>query len=271
MSTPKTETNEDTVSNRKRVHNFLSAGRTATSTKATKTSVNQCTVVGEAKRKPTTPITSFFAKVAAITNSPAEASPTESVSPWRSRLGDASVTNRALCLHTAAMRAEVTNFTPQQQPMSRYLLALVYLPGSSVTNEDHYDNATSHLVMEPILGRNYFTVEFVGLFIPVNAWVNLRQVKLECNNADSWMVRDYMDRVSHIIDYKEKHGLPVDLFVGGPDAKAALRPILHGFTRVGSLSVFVHTKPLGNFITITSRLRNTTPATALCQESDMFR
>jgi len=106
--------------------------------------------------------------------------------------------------------------------------------------------------MEPILGRNYYTVEFVDLLIPVKAWVDLRQLKLECNNADSWMVRDYMDRVSHIIDYKEKLDLPVDLFVGGPDAKAALRPLLHGFTRVGSLSVFVLTKPLGNFITITT-------------------
>ena len=70
ISTPKTETNEDTVSNRKRVHNFFSTGRTTMPTKATKTSVKQCTVVGEAKRKPTTPITSFFAKVAVITNSP---------------------------------------------------------------------------------------------------------------------------------------------------------------------------------------------------------
>jgi hypothetical protein len=106
--------------------------------------------------------------------------------------------------------------------------------------------------MEPILGRNYYTVDFVDLFISVNAWVNLRQVKLECNNADSWMVRDYMDRLSHIIAYKEERGLPVDLFVGGPDAKAALRAILHGFTQVGSLSVFVRTKPLGNIITVTT-------------------
>ncbi len=66
------------------------------------------------------------------------------------------------------------------------------------------------------------------------------------------MVRDYMDRLSHIIDYKEKRGLPVDIFVGGPDAKAALRAILHGFTQVGSLSVFVRTKPLGNIITVTT-------------------
>jgi hypothetical protein len=112
MSTPETETNEDTVSNRKQVHNFFLAGRTTTPTKTTKTIGNQCAVVGEAKQKPTTAITSFYAKAAAITNSPAEASPAESVSPWRSRLGDASVTNRALCLHTAAMRAELTHFTP---------------------------------------------------------------------------------------------------------------------------------------------------------------
>jgi hypothetical protein len=48
--------------------------------------------------------------------------------------------------------------------------------------------------LEPILGRNYYTVEFVDLFIPVNAWVDLKRVKFECNNDDSWMVRDYVDR-----------------------------------------------------------------------------
>jgi hypothetical protein len=106
--------------------------------------------------------------------------------------------------------------------------------------------------MELIFGRNYYTVEFVDRFIAVNVWVDLRKVKLACNNADSWMVRDYMDRLSHIIAYKEERGLLVDLFVRGPDAKAALRAILHDFTQVGSLSVFVRTKPLGSIITVTT-------------------
>ncbi len=223
LSTPKTETNSDTVSKRKR-----------------------------AKRKPTKVITSFYSKAATITSFSEEASPAEVLSPWRSRLGDTSITNRALCLHAIAVRAELTHFTPQLHPTSRFLLALIYMPGSSVTNEDHYDNATSRLVMEPILGRNYYTVEFVDLFISVNAWVDLKRVKLECNNEDSLMVRDYVDRLSHIIAYKEERGLLVDIYVGGPDTKAALRSILHGFTQVGSLSVFVRTRPLGNFITVTT-------------------
>ncbi len=45
--------------------------------------------------------------------------------------------------------------------------------------------------------------------------------------------------------------LSVDLFVGGPDAKAALRAVLLDFTQVGSLSVFIRTIPLGNIITVT--------------------
>jgi hypothetical protein len=69
------------------------------------------------------------------------------------------------------------------------------------------------LVIEPIFGRNYYKVEFLDLSIPVNAWVDLYRVKLECKNADSWMVCDYMDRVSHIIAFKEERGLPVDLFL----------------------------------------------------------
>ncbi len=170
------------------------------------------------------------------------------------------------------MCAELTHFTPQLQPASRCLLALIYLPGSSVTNEDHYDYATSRLVMEPILGRNYYTMEFVDLFIPVNAWVDLRQVKLECNNADSWMVRDYMDRLSHIIAYKEERGLPVDLFVGGPDAKAALRAILHGLFHTGGQPVCLRTCETArehhhsHDCGIPPQL-----ITALCQESEMFR
>jgi hypothetical protein len=142
------------------------------------------------------------------------------------------------------VRSEIAHFVQQLHPTSRYLLALIYMPGSSVTNEDHFDNSTSRLVIEPILGRNYYTVEFLDLSIPVNAWVDLYRVKLECKNADSWMVRDYMDRVSRIIAFKEERGLPVDLFVGGPDAKAALKVMLRGFAQVG-------TNPLDHLCTVT--------------------
>jgi hypothetical protein len=47
-----------------------------------------------------------------------------------------------------------------------------------------------------------------------------------------------MMRVSRIIAFKEELGLPVDLFVGGPDAKAALKVMLRGFALVDSLPVF---------------------------------
>ncbi len=86
-------------------------------------------------------------------------------------------------------------------------------------------------------------MEFLDLSIPVNEWVDLYRVNLECKNADSWMVRDDMDRLSRINAFKEERGLPVELFVGGPDAKAALKTMFHGFAQVGSLSVFVRTHP----------------------------
>ena len=179
------------------------------------------------------------------------ATPAETSSPWPSKLGSTSISNRALCLLPIAVRAEIAHFVPQLHPTSTYLLALIYMPGSSITNEDHYDNSTSRLVIEPILGRNYYTVEFLDLSIPINAWVDLKRVKLECKNADSWMVRDYMDRVSRIIAFKEERGLPVDLFVGGPDAKAALKVILRGFAQVGSLPVFIRANTLGHLSTVT--------------------
>ncbi len=150
------------------------------------------------------------------------------------------------------MRAEIAHFVPQlHPPTSRYLLALIYIPGSLATNEDHFDNTTSRIVIEPILGRNYYTVEFMDLSIPVNAWVDLYRVKLECKNADSWMVRDYMERVSRLIAFKQEHGRPVDLFVAAPDAKVALKVMLRGFAQVGSLLVFVRTNPLGHLCTVT--------------------
>jgi hypothetical protein len=84
-------------------------------------------------------------------------------------------------------------------------------------------------------------VEFIGLFVPVNEWVNLYQVKKECGNSDSWMVQDYKDRLERSFAFKEKNGLPMDLFfVGGPDANAALKTMLRRFTQVGNnLPVFV--------------------------------
>jgi hypothetical protein len=66
-----------------------------------------------------------------------------------------------------------------------------------------------------------------------------------------WIVRDYIDHLSRIIAFKEERGLPVDLFVGGPDAKAALKAMLHGFGQVDSLPVFARTNPFGHLITVT--------------------
>ncbi len=126
------------------------------------------------------------------------ATPAETSSPWPSKLGSTSISNRALCLLPIAVRAEIIHFVPQLHPTSRYLLALINMPGSSVSNEDQFDNSTSRLVIESILGRYYYTLEFLDLSIPVNAWVDLYRVKLECKNADSWMVRDHMNRVSRI-------------------------------------------------------------------------
>ncbi len=60
---------------------------------------------------------------------------------------------RALLTNTIAVRAEITHFVPQPHPTSRYLLALICMPGSSITNEDHFKNSTSRLVIETILGR----------------------------------------------------------------------------------------------------------------------
>ncbi len=136
------------------------------------------------------------------------------LSPWCSRLGS----NRQLCLTDTAVRDEISHFVTQLNPEDRYTLALIYMPGSSIAMGDHFDNSTSRLVFEPILGRKYFTVEFLDLAIPHNAWVDLTRVRVECKNADSWMVRDYVNRVSNIINYKQVRGLSVDLFVGGPDA-----------------------------------------------------
>jgi hypothetical protein len=118
-STPKTDTNEDNVSKRKRVDNSFLAGRTTTPTKTTKIIGNQYTIVEESKRKSTTAITSFYQKAAAITIFPLEASPTETLSPWRSKLGAISITNRALCLNAIAVSAEITQFVPTLHPTSR--------------------------------------------------------------------------------------------------------------------------------------------------------
>jgi hypothetical protein len=43
----------------------------------------------------------------------------------------------------------------------------------------------------------------------------------------------------------------VDLFVGGLDAKAALKVMLRGFAQVGSLPVFIRTNTLGHLSTVT--------------------
>ncbi len=185
------------------------------------------------------------------------ATPAENLSPWLSKLGSTSISNRALCLLPIAVRAEIAHVVPQLHPTSRYLLALIYMPGSSVTNEahfdnstsrlvneDHFDNSTSRLVIEPILGRNYYTVKFLDLSIPVNF------VGRSLPGKVGMQKRRFVDGAC-IIAFKEEHGLAVDLFVGGPDAKAALKVMLRGFAQVGSLSVFVRTNPLGYLSTVT--------------------
>jgi hypothetical protein len=65
------------------------------------------------------------------------------------------------------------------------------------------------------------------------------------------MVRDYLDRLSRVIALKKERGQPVNLFIGGPDAKAALRGFLSGFAKVGSLPVFTRTNPPDHMITVT--------------------
>ncbi len=50
-----------------------------------------------------------------------------------------------------------------------------------------------------------------------------------------------MDRLSRVVTLKKERGEPVNLFIGGPDAKAALKGFLSGFVKVGSLPVFIRT------------------------------
>jgi hypothetical protein len=114
------------------------------------------------------------------------------------------VSKRSLCLKDTAVLTEVTPFVPQLNPMNRYTLALIYLPENSVLNGCHLDNQTSRLVIEPILGKSYYTVEFIGLSIPDNKWVDKYQVKRNCNSADSWMVQDYVDHVSMTRRFSER-------------------------------------------------------------------
>jgi hypothetical protein len=44
------------------------------------------------------------------------------------------------------------------------------------------------------------------------------------------MVQDYVDRVLRIIAYKGEVHAPVDIYVGGPDARAALKSVLRNYT-----------------------------------------
>jgi hypothetical protein len=155
-------------------------------------------------------------------------------------------------LKDTAVLTEVTPFVPQLNPMNRYTLALIYMPGKSVLNGCHLDNQTSRFVIEPILGKSYYTVEFIGLSIPDNTWVDKYQVKMNCNSVDSWMVKDYVDRVLRIIAYKMAVRAPVDIYVGGPDARAALKSVLRSYTQVcKSLPVFTRRSLDGQLITIT--------------------
>jgi hypothetical protein len=202
--------------------------------------------VGIGKVKVTSTITRYFSEVI-VTTRPAA----NNESPWSRKLLDISISNRSLCLSENAVRDEITQFVPQLDPSNRYLLVLIYMPGSSVINEYHLDNKTSLLVIEPVLGRNYFTVEFIGLSVPLNDWFSLYQVRKECRNPDSWMVQDYKDRLERCIAYREENGIPVDLFVGGPDAKAALKSLLCRFTQVSDLPVFVRNNRRGHLVTVT--------------------
>ena len=105
--------------------------------------------VGIGKGNVTSRITRYFSEVVQ-TALPAA----NNESPWSRKLQDVSISNRSLCLSENAVRDEITHFVPQLVLSNRYLLALIYMPGSSVTNEDHLDNKTSLLVIEPVLGRN---------------------------------------------------------------------------------------------------------------------
>ena len=202
--------------------------------------------VGIGKVKATPKITCYFPDVIPTTRSAAN-----NESPWSRKLQDKWSSNRSLCLSENAVRDEITHFVPMLDPSRRYLLALIYMPGSSVTNEDHLDNKTSLEVIEPILGKNYYTVEFIDLSVPVNGWVDLYRVKRECANPDSWMVQDYNYRLERCFAFREEHSIPVDLFVGGPDATAALKTLLCRFTQVGDLPVFVRSNRRGHLVTVT--------------------
>ena len=191
-------------------------------------------------------MTDYFTSVTSTTRSA-----NNNESPWSTKLNDASMSNRALCLYDRAVRVEITPFVPLLDPSSRHLLALMYMPGSSVSNEDHHDNKTSREVIEPILGKNYYTEEFINLSAPVNDWVDLNRLKKECGNPSSWMVQDFNVRLERIFAFKEENGIPVDLFVGGPDAYAALRNMLRRFRQVGNLPVFVCNSHRGHLMTVT--------------------
>ncbi len=200
--------------------------------------------VGIGKVKATSKITCYFSEVIPTTRPAAN-----NESPWSRRLQDISISNRSLCL-SENVRDEITHFVPMLDLSSRYLLALIYMPGSSVTNEDHLHNKTSLLVIEPVLGRKYCTVEFIGLSVPVNAWVDLYRIRKECGNPDSWMVQDYKDRLERCFAFREENGIPNYLFVRGPAANAALKTLLCRFTQVGDLPVFVRSNRRGHLVTV---------------------
>ena len=65
------------------------------------------------------------------------------------------------------------------------------------------------------------------------------------------MVQDFNFRLERIFAFKEENGIPVDLFVGGPDAYAALRNMLRRFRQVGNLPVFVCNSHRGHLMTVT--------------------
>jgi hypothetical protein len=91
--------------------------------------------VGIGKVGKTTTITRYFPGVIKTTLPAAN-----NESPWSRKLQDITISHGSLCLSDNAVRHEITHFAPQLNKSNRYLLALIYMPGSSVTNEDHLDN-----------------------------------------------------------------------------------------------------------------------------------
>ena len=142
-------------------------------------------------------------------------------------LNSPTTTNSDLCLTERGRRP--TSLTFKYPLDSKHLLMLVYLPASSVQSNQLLNNRTMNQVIKPVLGESIYVLELLPFGYANNADVDLRLVSATCKKPNSFIVKNYIDRIRVVLKIRKLLQVDTVGWIGGPDVQNALTNLISEF------------------------------------------